>query len=107
MAGSSASVVAAVGQFGGRRFAAPRQPYLLQQALRLRVQSAQHAVGAPEIQRIATRALQGEAHVLARGQMREHRGDLEAAHQPKSCHGVGPQPGDVTSPEPDPARARL
>ena len=36
---------------------------------------------APEVERAAALALQRDAHVLQHGEMREHRGNLERAHQ--------------------------
>src|SRR5207237_10776555 len=37
---------------------------------------------APEVKGIAERPLQGDADILADGQMRKHRRDLKRAHQP-------------------------
>src|SRR6185503_14307063 len=51
-----------------------------------------HALGAPEVERAPTLALQGHPHVLEHREVREHGRDLERAHQP--------QPSDVGLPAP-------
>src|SRR3712207_2943678 len=63
------------------------EAHRLDQRPRLSVKGVQDALGAPEIEGIAALPLQGDAHVLEHGEVREHRRDLERAHEPA--------PGDV------------
>ena len=66
----------------------------------------QDAFRAPEIERAAALALQRDAHVFEHGQMREHRRDLERAHEAEPRHVGGPEGGDVVAVEEDAAAGR-
>ena len=57
---------------------------ILQQRHRPIVEGVERPLRSPEVEGVAALALQGDAHVLEHGQVREYRGDLEGSHHPKS-----------------------
>ena len=57
------------------------------------------------MERVAALALQRDADVLAHGQMREHRRNLERAHEAHPRDGGRPRAGDVVAVVEDAARA--
>ncbi len=73
--------LAAVGDFARDMVGEVGKADVVEQFQRPRVEALQHALRAPEVEIVAALALQRDAHVLERGQMREHGRNLERAHQ--------------------------
>jgi hypothetical protein len=78
--------LAAIRQFDRRRADELGKPDVFDQRARIVVQIAQHALRAPEIERIAALALQGDAHILEHAEMREDGRNLEGAHEAAAGH---------------------
>ena len=98
--------LAAVGDLDGDRAGPVGESDIVEQRHRPLVERRQHLLRAPEIERVAALALQRDAHVLERGQMRKHRRNLERADQPQTGDVGGPNRGDVAVVEEDAARGR-
>src|SRR5207237_7863175 len=69
-------------------------------------QFVEHALGAPEVERVAALSLQREAHVLEHREVREHRRDLERAHEPHARDRRRVRAGDLATPVEDLAARR-
>ncbi len=99
--------LAAVGQQHGGGLVVLLQPDVIQQGAGAVVEMAQQPFGAPEVVGRAALALQRQAHVLQRGQMREHGGDLERPHQAEPGDLRRLHAGDVAAVVADGAAGRL
>jgi hypothetical protein len=98
--------LAAIGQFDripGGEFG---QADIGDQRHRLAVVFVEHGTRAPEVHRVAAEPLQGDAHVLQHGHVREHGGNLERAHQSEAGHVGRRHRGDVLALEDDAAAGR-
>ncbi|QND93221.1 hypothetical protein SY91_00578 [Burkholderia cenocepacia] len=98
--------LAAVGQLDGRHVREIGEADLREQVHRAIVEPFQRAFAAPEMEFGAERALQADAHVLQRGQVREHGRDLERADDAAPRDLRGPFVGDVDAVEDDLAGRR-
>ena len=61
------------------------------------VEAVEHRFGTPEIEGVPVLALQRDPDILQRGQMREHRRNLERAHQAETRHVGRRQRRDILS----------
>src|SRR3954467_12715026 len=85
----------------------PGEPDRIEQLVGTLVQAVEHAFRAPEMKRVAERALQRNPDILAYAQMREHGGDLERANEAATRDVGGSLIGDIAAVVEDAAAARL
>ena len=93
--GDLEGALAAIRQSGGGVLGEPGQPDGVEQRLGAGFEPVEHALGAPEMEGIAERPLQCDPDVLAHAQVREHRRNLERAHQAPSRDIGRPRRRDV------------
>ena len=86
--------LAPVGELAGVRVRELGQADRLEQRACLVVEPRERASRAPEVERMPALALQRDTHVLEHGEVREHRRDLERAHEPHPGDCRRPRPGD-------------
>ncbi len=98
--------LAAIGDFAGLGIGEGRQPDIVQEFERPSVERIERRLRAPEVERIAALALQGDAHIFERGQVGKNRRNLERAHEAETRHIGRPHRGDVAAVERDSPGAR-
>src|SRR3954469_20736535 len=98
---------AAIAHFDRRRVLEFAEAHVVEEVAGAAVVLVEHRLGAPEIERLSVLALQRDPHILQRGEMRKHRGNLERAHQAKPRHIGRRHGGDVLSLVEDLARRRF
>ena len=99
--------LAPVRELDRQRLLEPREAHGVDQFFRARVQRMQRPFRMPEVERMPTFALQCDSHVLQDRKMREHRRNLERAHEPHPRDRRRTRPGDLATIEENaPARWR-
>ncbi len=89
--------LAPVRHFHRRRARELGEPDIGKQLVRAIVQRIENMLRAPEIEGSAARALQADADILKRGEMRKHRRNLERANKPEPRDVGRFQRGDVAA----------
>src|SRR5665213_25786 len=104
--GKLQSALAAIGQLDGGNIGIGGEAYVGDQFHRAWPERIEGSGRAPEIERAAALALQGDAHILQDGQVRKYRRDLKRAPDAKPRDLGRRQRGDVVALEADTAAGR-